>query len=245
LVRGFRELLGRRPASAPKYYVYVSDTKADMLYAQIPRRSRDRIAAELKVDLKVLALSLADRQSEETRYSKTQIVCDYLRRQADVGTVEKPSDYFSGVMTMRWGPLSPGSTVVYFGGSKGPVTVGLGGSMRNVLGQPRSWLEGSDSLTTYLWSALSFEISREMGFFRHNAVLERDAESVLWDIEDANAMLCGPEERLEFLARRLLADEIESEAPHLVVLGSPIYVALADRDPASGGAPGTRAGPSA
>ena len=40
-----------------RYYVYVSDSKVDMLYSQMPRGIRDRIAAELKIDLKVISAS--------------------------------------------------------------------------------------------------------------------------------------------------------------------------------------------
>ena len=57
-----------------RYYVYVSDSKVDMLYSQMPSGLRDRIAAELKIDLKVVSVSVSGRRSEETRYSKLQLV---------------------------------------------------------------------------------------------------------------------------------------------------------------------------
>jgi hypothetical protein len=109
-----------------KYYVYVSDTKVDMLYGQIPARERHSIATDLKIDLKLLSATFKETPPAETRYSRLQLVCDYIRRREAVGTVEDPKAYFEGTLMMSWGPLvnsygSPGrgklkSAVVYFAG---------------------------------------------------------------------------------------------------------------------------------
>ncbi|MCI0689871.1 MAG: hypothetical protein L0Y54_21920 [Sporichthyaceae bacterium] len=53
-----------------KYYLYVSDRKVDMLFDQIPRRLRRRLAAEAKVDLKVASVTLTSAHDDHTRYSK-------------------------------------------------------------------------------------------------------------------------------------------------------------------------------
>jgi hypothetical protein len=44
-----------------KSYVYVSDSKIDMLYEEIPKPWLDRITAELKIDLEVVSLTLKRR----------------------------------------------------------------------------------------------------------------------------------------------------------------------------------------
>ena len=41
-----------------RYYLYISDTKLDMLRAQIPVNKLKAIAVGLKIDLKLLSVSL-------------------------------------------------------------------------------------------------------------------------------------------------------------------------------------------
>jgi Family of unknown function (DUF7019) len=56
-----------------KYYTYVSDAKLDMLFAQIPSRVSKRLSAELKVDFKVVSLTLKPESEPITRYGKSRI----------------------------------------------------------------------------------------------------------------------------------------------------------------------------
>lgn len=37
-----------------KYYIYISSLKVDMLFEQLPAPLKKKIAAELKIDLKIL-----------------------------------------------------------------------------------------------------------------------------------------------------------------------------------------------
>jgi hypothetical protein len=244
------KLRPRRPKPKLRYYVYVSDTKVDMLYAQIPSGARERLAAELKVDLKVLALSLSERPDQETRYSKVRLVSDYLVANAPVGTVDEPAEYFSGSMPMRWGNLGEaGSDLVYFGGSQRNTVVGLGGSMRHVIGATGSSSSAGSSLTYGLAAALRGEVLREEGELDEDESHDErwftaHTSMIVMGMTSAVRRMGGPEERLEFLARRLLFDETE-EAPTRMLLGTPIYVALADAPAVTGGARGTRAGRSA
>jgi hypothetical protein len=106
--------------SAPKYYLYISDSKVNMLYAQAgpgTDASRDSID---KLDTVLADLACADR----------------------IGTVDEPKEYFAGAMPMRWGPcafpavpqLTP-SPLVYFGGATEKTIVGLSGSATHVIGE--------------------------------------------------------------------------------------------------------------
>jgi hypothetical protein len=38
-----------------KYYLYISDSKVDMLLSQIPHETKKTIAAEFKIDLKLFS----------------------------------------------------------------------------------------------------------------------------------------------------------------------------------------------
>ena len=74
-----------------RYYSYVSDAKLDMLYDQIPSKSFSQIIAELKLDLKVVSVSLRRRHTDATRYGKLDVVESYIERNFDVGTVSDPT----------------------------------------------------------------------------------------------------------------------------------------------------------
>jgi hypothetical protein len=112
-----------------KYYYYVSDAKVEMLYGQIPRRVQERIAAELKINFKFLEISLKQTPNDVTRYSKLQVVCNYLDRQG-VGTVHAPGPFFRGSLPMKWGrfptALEDHADVAFFVGGVGNTLVGLG-----------------------------------------------------------------------------------------------------------------------
>ena len=80
---------GRRPKSKgqARFYIYISDAKVDMLFAQIPESLIKRIAAELTLDVKLLSIKVATREAPETRFSRVMAVTKYLRENETIGTV--------------------------------------------------------------------------------------------------------------------------------------------------------------
>jgi hypothetical protein len=88
-----------------KYYLYVSDTKVDMLFDQLSPRLRDKVATELKIDLKFLSTTFAEEPMEKNRYRKLEIVSKYIQKNELVGTIDSPDVYFKGELPMHWGPL--------------------------------------------------------------------------------------------------------------------------------------------
>jgi hypothetical protein len=218
-----------------KYYVYVSDAKVEMLYAQIPRAIRDKIVAELKIDLKVVSLSLKGNPTDETRYSKLRVVSDYLDKEG-VGTVDAPHTYFRGSVPMKWGRF--GETVYFTGASRGTV-IGLGGSARHVIGaapNASSELLWSSSLQPALVEFLAGQSEKlddaGEGAERAEGVLPVGGNHPGFPADVWVPQLFqiwrrqpGIAEPLEFLARRLLQSDGGGERG---LLGTPIYVAARD-----------------
>lgn len=218
------------------YYVYVSDTKLDMLSSQIPPKIRDSIAAELKIDLKLLSLTVKSRDSEETRYSKLSLVTKYLREHQDVGSVDVPGQYFEGSLPMVWGPIGEGRGI-YFGTITEHTILGLAGSPRHVI-RP----ESAGSVPSEATSAAPdlYELLRSTSPTAVEAapitlsglVLGLDSE-VTKGIMRATTGSRGPVQRLEFLAKRVadgttdLILDYEGDRKR-VVLGTPVYVAQVD-----------------
>jgi hypothetical protein len=127
-----------------RYYLYVSDRKVDMLYGQIPRRLRRRLATEAKVDLKVLSLALSSAAEPETRYSKLELVERYLDREDLVGSIGESRPYKRVTMPMRWG-ISPAHRMTFFAGELGDLVVGLVGSTDHLLAADPSATALTDS----------------------------------------------------------------------------------------------------
>jgi hypothetical protein len=227
-------VMHRRAALPPvRDYLYISDSKVDMLFDQIPRPLAQRISAELKFDLKLISVSLRDARGERTRYAKLAVVEAYIRRHLPVGSVDDPTPYVGGTLSMRWGPYGDGHKMVVFAGASERTVVGLGGSFVHVLGAVPHATQSRRSAAPLLYHALA-----EGGQLRDQ----------LWDstaaahpgrapgaeqgwpqlLVAAARGLAPPTQRLEFLARVIGRADHRVKGRDAVVLGSPLYVASAD-----------------
>ncbi len=202
----------------PRYYLYISDSKVISMYNQIPRRRLRRALKDTKIDVKLLAATLAE--PPETRESRLAEVEDFLDKAGLVGTLDSPSAYFRGVMSMRWGQLpAPHESIVYFGGETENSIIGLSGSVPHVLGSSGNIAPGeppptttipdaasplglaliggsaAPALTTALETIAGIE---EGGLSNSEALLANHYRAVL----GVNAKLKGPLFVAEFLAKR-------------------------------------------
>jgi hypothetical protein len=219
-----------------KYFVYLSDTKVNMLFTQIPRSLKSKIATEIEIDLQFLRTTFRDRdnQDQETRYSKLQVVLKHIEGRNIVGTIESSKPYFKGELDMRWGEF-PETGLVYFTGMVNDTILGLGGSLKHVIGkQSIEHLETSGSSSYGIQRSLIEELGleplvdelRRETYGGGNRITNVDKEELTWTIEDAyDRIRGGIKNRVEFVARRLFEDK---QQPPKVVLGTPIYVAYAD-----------------
>jgi hypothetical protein len=224
-----------------KHYLYVSDTKVDMYYAQIPQPILAGIAAELTLDLKVLgsgvSTTLKKEQTQETRYSKLQVVVKYLEEHmsSDIGWIDAPLAYFKGTLPMFWGklPTRNNTKMVFFAAATEQTLLALGGSAYHVtrtigdatIGEPSSDLP---SLVALLAEELKLQPPSpdQEDFYDEDAALNA--------IEVMTRQMKGTAQHLEFLAKRLAYDpsslahgRIRTRAKH-VLFGTPIYVALTE-----------------
>ena len=213
----------RGQVEAPRFYLYISDTKVDMLLGQIPPRLLKRLAAEVTFDLKVVSVKVATRDAPETRFSRAAVVTRFLDGQGLIGLASDSSQYFAATaLPMRWGvigrnQLTEAPGIAFFTDEGDATRIFLTGSPHHVLGfvpdanvdhgQPGSY---APSLNLY-WDAYKdwdeppetqprFEIAED---FRRN--------------------LRRPVEHLSFVARRI-GQHTDAQGT-LRVLGSPIWVA--------------------
>lgn len=212
-----------------RFYVYISDSKVDMLYGQIPPGLLSRIGAELKIDLKVLSVSIRERPNDETRFGRLRVVENYLRRNETIGSVSEPAAWFEDRMIMRSSIYrsAPGG-LLYFSGQRDGTVVALIGSGRHLVGQqpqpPEMHLPFSH--LPYLLSYLRDEIPQT------GQETQDDERWALSEIAHFSRAVTGVRQPSVFLARRLLTGEITFEDGETVqaVVGTPLYVALDDSD---------------
>lgn len=215
----------------PPYFVYVSDSKLEMLYEQITMAARTNLSMELGLNLKIVQARFASQSVDRARHSKIRMVERYLRD--DTGTIDVPANYVKGVLNMAWGPFEGTEAMVYFGGRTHRTHLGLGGTACNCLGGDVSSRKGltSYSCSPYLVAALVkrkavFE-SGHSAFARGHSMGDLN-QTALDGVVQANLDFEAPRQRLQFFARIFFRGETP-ETPHeQVLLGSPIYVALAD-----------------
>jgi hypothetical protein len=134
---------------------------------------------------------------------------------------------------MRWGPFpaEPDSSLVFFGGRTEETTVGLGGSVKHLLGSVSDMAEhgiGRSDMPPMLDGlGASSDLEDEYVADSVEADLDHSDSVAIAKVHEAVTLLRGPAQNVEFVAKRLLhgADPHSGE---FVLLGSPIYVALAD-----------------
>jgi hypothetical protein len=225
-----------------KVYVYVSDTKVDMLYDQIPPKTRDSMAIEWKVDLKLIGMKLSMNTPAQTRYTKLEMVCAFIDAHEAIGTVDNPKRFFRGDMRMRWGAVGRESAMVFFGGVTDRTIVGLGGSLTHVIGgagkadvelastnYPSSTLPSiynSLQQVTRKAGGLVLTAQDSRGYLSRSDSGSSRSEEDLRLIAYTTTHLQGPIQTLEFLAIRLQEGSFHMVGNQsAVLLGSPLYVA--------------------
>ncbi|KUL62706.1 DUF7019 family protein [Streptomyces sp. NRRL S-1521] len=205
-----------------RYYLYVSGTKLDMLYGQIPPKLLKRLAVEAKVDLKVLSVAVQSPRADVTSYDKLDLVEAYLEREFDVSWMTEPRPWFRGDLELRVAGYGSPEGPTFMTGRDGDTVIALIGSAHHLLGQRTApeTIQASYSMLPSLFRLLDDTPGREHGQDPAHDVLEF-AES-----------LSEPPVYSEFLARRLLHGTATGRDGRQVdiVVGTPLYVAMADED---------------
>jgi hypothetical protein len=206
-----------------RYYLYISDTKVDMLLAQIdPRFTRSR-ATEINLDLKVMSAKRSTANPGSDRIARLERVVRHLEDHGDLGTVDEPGQFFWGLLPMRWGLVEGRTSAVFFGGQAEHTMVGLGGSLQHVVGSAEDGIPEQRLRNSILPVMLSWLNTDGDGDFD---------DRLLAAVHMATGRLRGPAQNLEFVAKRLMQGTSPHPEPQdtrmTVLLGSPLYVAMVD-----------------
>lgn len=212
-----------------KYYLYISETKIDMLFPQVSHSFLTEVAAKFKIDLGLITANLdtSDPRFKGMLYAKTNIVTQYIRSYGDVGTVVEPKRYISGTHALRWGVLSDyASDLAFFGGVVGNTMLALIGSSASLIG--RKSLNGTDREE---WHSVDYYNLKWLNGGLHNVDMSPTVDSSLDSLpEDFKAFATSMSkhkrlQNIEFLAKKL---SIQKHKRKTLVVATPIYVSLED-----------------
>ncbi|MGV2915828.1 DUF7019 family protein [Streptomyces sp. A1499] len=205
-----------------RYYLYVSGTKLDMLYGQIPPKLLKRLAVEAKVDLKVLSVAVQSPRADVTSYDKLDLVEAYLEREFDVSWMTEPRPWFRGDLELRVAGYGSPEGPTFMTGRDGDTVIALIGSAHHLLGQRTApeTIQASYSMLPSLFRLLDDTPGREHG------------QDPAHDVLEFAELMTEPPVYGEFLARRLLHGTATGRDGRQVdiVVGTPLYVAMADED---------------
>jgi hypothetical protein len=239
-----------------KYYVYISDSKVDMLLQQIPHGQKRRLATEFKIDLKLLGATWRNEPDQEMgRIRRLEAVCEFLHEFGNVGSVDEPDQYIADTVAMNWNTYTyknQEQEIVYFSGMTESSVLGLAGSTHHLVGGSAS--PQNIKIPEYRGMSTPPAILKWIANIRwanHEFAGPENWESKLKEnywlysvFSDAQDM-SGPKQNLEFLAKRLFEGDLDISKINFqtmsffpydalgdkswhIMLGTPLYVAMAD-----------------
>ena len=208
-------------------YVYVSDTKVDMLYEQLDEASRRHFTHDLKLDAKVVSYGIqASPSPDATRAGRLSAVWAELEESHAVGTLDEPKLYFRGRMLMKTGrhPLSTeAQDAVFFMGERDDETlIFLGGTAHHLIGSVGKPTWSNSGIIGLLRALADASRGRDVNLDMYASAWPSEARGV-W-----RAHTSTPSQPVEFVALKLAESRGQDPKRHNVILGSPLYVALVD-----------------
>jgi hypothetical protein len=225
-----------------RYYLYISDSKINMLFPQVPRDLREEVATDLGVPMDESRNS-SPANSDTERIYRLETVVRFIRDNRVVGSLDRPKEYIAGTHDLLWGNLhsSPGSlgSLVFFTGQIDTTTLLMCGSSRHLIGSLKPEESGfSSSSVPHIIESIMNEIEIAQrpipaitAAGRIPAHEEREFPSggnelVLALVHQAHSHITGASQNLDFLARTLLQGPSPNSKGRCV-LASPLYVSLA------------------
>ena len=207
----------RHDPATPRYYIYLSKTKVEMLYPQIPHRLAGSLEAEVKANIGVVQATIRGAAPPDTPdlYLHAAAVARYLEKHDKVGTIDRPERYIKDVATLRYGIIYEyASDIAFFGATIGSTKLGLIGSSESMVGGA----ERCESQHAPFYYTLKFLNRLAEQEAADSAEPDYYSYMQAFDIASNATVL---ETRAEFLARLL------HQEPGLII-ATPIYVAAAE-----------------
>jgi len=229
-----------------KYYVYLSDSKLEMLHDQLAHSTDEVREASLGFDVKVLKGELkTGRKPSATKYTRLESVLEALQSSDEVGNVWSRKPYIYGQLPMVWASFGfhrfaeddKKAPITFWGYMDDHIAVGLAGSDYHVLGQTRPdgyahSHSGTHAITSWLIKHVADtpdSTTEETPPLFRRPFRDDDSNCIYLAV----SQIKGTSHRFEFVAKVLnrsrTFDPYESPDRTVnVLLATPIYVAQLD-----------------
>ncbi|MGI2906810.1 DUF7019 family protein [Tolypothrix sp. VBCCA 56010] len=204
---------------APKYYVYLSDTKVNMLFPQLIGSLQ-----EDKIDFHSIS---------SDKYSKLNSIICKLNDEKMIGSLDDSLPYVGMKLRMKWGYLGwdDDSPITFWSCAFNDYVFALAGSKHHLLGQPANGSASSCSLTGaivyWLLNKFGDPIDKIYGDSRNQHI---DEDAINKAIDIAATTMKGQDNNFEFVAKVLRRDYLNKEPggskSKLIILATPLYVSL-------------------
>ena len=110
------------------YLRYVSDAKVDQYFERISPGLLKGITAELKIDLKLVQLTVKPEARESSRYARLEVVKKYLEKHEKIGTIQDPKPWFRGTAALAQARVgNDDRAVIVFAGRSDGTLLGTDG----------------------------------------------------------------------------------------------------------------------
>lgn len=234
-----------------KYYVYVSESKINMLYDQMGRPEKKERSSTLEFNLKLVKGKFERSKGvPENKFTKLNEAIKGLEKEQLIGSVPEDYPYIRGCIQMKWGTLAAPklseSPISFWGHWSDNLTLALAGSKYHLLGEQRGSCTDSGSSAPAILSWLV----RELEILRTNFPLEYDSfweradkgseeipdylstdHKIADTIFEAVKRMIGDESKYEFVAKVLKRFHWKNMPPGeegFIILATPLYVALVE-----------------
>jgi hypothetical protein len=215
------------------YYLYISDAKVDMLLPQVPGALKQKVAAKLGFDLKVLAGEIAtERNTLDTQIARLQTVESFIRETETLGTPASAESWIAGEEWASTAHIGDGAILFVIEDPKWMLALGgsshhlIGGTRAADVGIPFSFLDRLIRQLKHVAEQrpeLAIKLTdRDLAHYMAPGVGQEFGAwiSVIQWVADHSS---GPPQRIEFLAKRLVS---QTSFGRRVTLATPLYVAL-------------------
>ncbi len=120
-----------------EYYLYISRSKLDMLFPQVPHKIKKKYSAEFGVNIGLLktkaAAEFAEEQSSADAH-RVAIVADYIRKHEDVARLDDAQEWVEDEIEVKHLVVRDNPKVFLLVGEKDGQIHLLGGSSRHLIG---------------------------------------------------------------------------------------------------------------
>ena len=216
-----------------KTLIYLSKTKTDALFGQIPKTERDKLSVELGFNVGFMSGKISSQLPDYSEFSsRCGLIERKLQEEGKVGEVGSSSPWVAETIACRPVLLPQNPNLFLLAGSVGGDSVLLAGSSAHVVsGVPTGEVRTGYSYLPYLAKALQVSletfdgVSVENPFYSNPALLPNVREHEFADvIHDVFREANGIDMKVDFFGRRLFTGmslfQVRTQ------LFSPLYVAL-------------------